>query len=97
MRPVRVTGVTGTSAVIPLDTYSTSQGSAAYETAAAGAQMQYTLDDVFNAAITPVWINLGAVLASAPIAVAIPYGARGVRATGMVPADVLTVSQQSIS
>lgn len=96
MRPVRVTGVTGTSPVIPLDVNSIAQGSAAYETAAAGAQMQVTYDDVFNAAITPVWINLGAVLASAPIAVVIPNGARGIRATGMIPADVLTVSQQSI-
>lgn len=95
MRPVRITGVTGTSAVIPLDTYTTSQGSAAYETAGAGAQMQVTYDDVYNPAITPVWLNLGAALASAPIAANIPYGARGLRATGMVPADVLVVSQQS--
>jgi hypothetical protein len=95
MRPVRVTGITGTSPVVPLDVYATSQGTAAYETAAAGAQMQVTYDDVFNAAITPVWINLGAVLASASIAVAIPYGARGIRATGMISADVLEVSQQS--
>lgn len=97
MRPVRVTGVTGTSPVVPLDVYSINQGSVAYETAAAGAQMQVTYDDVFNAAIAPVWINLGAVLASAPIAVAIPVGARGVRATGMVAADVMTISQQSIT
>lgn len=97
MRPVRQTGVTGTSQVVPLDVYCMQPASAVIETVAAGAQMQYTLDDVFNLAITPVWNNLGAAAAGAPVFAQAPAGARGLRCTTMVPADVLVVSQQSIT
>ena len=96
MRPIRITGVTGTSAVAPLDVYCTSPASVIIESVGAGEQMQYTFDDVFNAAITPVWVNLGAAVAGSAVSGQTPYGARGVRCTGMVPADVLNISQQSI-
>lgn len=97
MRPVRVTGVTGTSTVIPLDVYCISPALISLETTGSGAQLQFTIDDVFNAGITPTWTNAGAVSAGANIVSATPSGARGVRCTGMVPADVLVVSQQSIT
>jgi hypothetical protein len=97
MRPIRITGVTGTSVTVPLDVYCISPASVAIETAAAGAQLQYTLDDVFNPAITPAWFNLGAAAAAAPgVSAQAPSGARGVRCTGMIAADVLSVSQQSV-
>lgn len=97
MRPIRITGVTGTSQTVPLDVYCISPASVSIETAAAGAQLQYTTDDVFNAAITPVWFNLGAAAAAAPgVNAQAPAGARGVRCTGMISADVLSVSQQSL-
>jgi hypothetical protein len=95
MRPIRVTGVTGTSATVPLDVYCTSPASIVIESASNTAQVQYTLDDVFNAAITPAWINLVTANSTAAAAQA-PMGARGVRCTGMVSGDVLAVSQQSV-
>ena|ERR1700761_4373208 len=98
MRPVRVTNTTGTSVTVPLDVYCVSQASVAVETAGTAAQLQYTLDNVFDTTITPAWFNLGAVSTGAPgVSAQAPLGARGVRCTGMVPADVLTVSQQSIT
>lgn len=97
MRPIRITGVTGTSVTVPLDVYCVSPASAIIETTGTGEQLQYTLDDVFNSAITPQWINLGAAAAGASVTATAPSGARGVRCTGMVSADVLTVSQQSIT
>lgn len=97
MRPIRVTGVTGTSPPVPLDVYSISTAAVALETAAAGAQMQYTVDNVFDLTLTLVWFNLGAVAASVPLVAQAPIGARAIRCTGMIPADVLVVSQQSIT
>lgn len=98
MRPIRITGTTGTSVTVPLDVYCVSPASVAIETAAAGAQLQYTLDNVFDPTITPAWFNLGAAAAAAPgVAAQAPLGARGIRCTGMIPADVLSVSQQSIA
>jgi hypothetical protein len=96
MRPVRITGVTGTSVPVPLDVYAISTAAAAIETTGSAAQMQYTIDNVFDLTITPVWFNLGAVAAGAAVVAETPVGARAVRCTGMVPADVLVVSQQSI-
>ncbi len=96
MRPVRITGVTGTSVPVPLDVYAISQASAIIETAGTGEQMQYTLDNIFDTTITPQWINLGAAAAAANVTATAPVGTRAIRCTGMVPADVLTVSQQSI-
>lgn len=97
MRPVRITGVTGTSVTIPLDVYTIGPGAmVALETTGSGAQLQYTPDDVFNPAITPAWFNLGSASAAANVVAQTSPGARGIRCTGMVPADVLTVSQQGI-
>jgi hypothetical protein len=97
MRPIRITGITGTSPVIPLDTYCTSPATVSIESAAAGAQLQYTTDNVFDTAITPVWFNLGAAAAASPgVNAQAPSGARAVRCTGMISADFLSVSQQSI-
>lgn len=97
MRPVRVTGVTGTSAVIPLDVYSLAPGvQVALETSGTGAQMQYTPDNVFDSTITPVWFNLGSASAGANVIAQTSPGARAVRCTGMVSADTLVVSEQGI-
>lgn len=95
MRPIRVTGVTGTSVVVPLDVYTIGTANAILETGTPGTQqIQYTLDDVFNPAITPKWTNTTATGQNA--AVAIPSGARGVQCINMIPADTLVVSQQGI-
>ncbi len=96
MRPVRITGVTGTSVPVPLDVYDTSTASVAIETGAAGAQLQYTLDNVFDTTLTLKWENLGAAAAGADVVAQAPIGARAVRCTGMVAADTLVVSQQGL-
>lgn len=90
MRPVRVTGVTGTSAWVPLDTYAPAPASVTL-TGAGG--VEYTLDDPFAASPSPV----GKTLTLATGAAVAPMGARAVRGTGMAGADVLTVSQQGIT
>lgn len=97
MRPIRLTGITGTSVTVPLDVYCISPATVVIETTGTGEQLQYTADDVFNLAITPGWNNLGSAAAGSTVAAQSPPGARGVRCTGMVPADVLAVSQQSIT
>ena len=94
MRPVRITGVTGTSPIVPLDVYTIGTANAIVVTGGATAQLQYTLDDVFNTAITPTWTNTTGTGRNA--AQSIPSGARGVQCINMVNADVLTVSQQGI-
>jgi hypothetical protein len=96
MRPVRITGVTGTSVPVPLDTYALSPASVVIETTGTGEQLQFTTDNVFDTTITAQWQNLGAAAAAASVATVAPMGARAVRCTGMVPADVLSVSQQGI-
>lgn len=94
MRPVTITGVTGNSVAIPLDAYiSAGQALASFQTAGAPA-LQTTLDDVFNTDAANInWQNMDAP-ASGPYI--IPQGTRAIRGTGMVAADVLTVSQQGI-
>ncbi len=96
MRPIRVTGAVGNSVTVPLDVYTIGTSSAIVESGTPGTQqVQYTLDDVFNAAITPQWTNTpGGTGLNA--AVAIPSGARGVRAINLIAADTLVVSQQGI-
>lgn len=91
MRPVRITGVTGTSQWVPIDTYSPAQANARVSDAANG--IEYTLDNVFDPAITPVAIAAVLVAQGAIL----PQGTRAVRGTTMAPADVLTVSQQGIA
>jgi hypothetical protein len=90
MRSVRITGVTGTSAWVPIDTYSPAQCNA--RVSGAGNGIEFTLDNVFDTSIAPIviaatLIDQGAIL---------PQGARAVRGTTMAPADILTVSQQGI-
>lgn len=91
MRPVRLTGVTGTSLWVPLDTYSPARAGCASNQAALG--VEYTYDNVFDATPAPQVIA-GALTAGV---FAIPEGVRAIRGIGMVPADVLTVSQQGIA
>jgi len=90
MRPIRITGVTGTTVPVPLDVYTIGPQTAVRVT---GGTLQTTVDNVFDLDITPVW-------EAAPPAIAgihyIPAGIRAVRATGMTPSSVLVVSQQGI-
>lgn len=90
MRPVRVTGITGTSQWVPIDTYSPDRATALITGAGA---IEYTLDNVFDTSITPqvVVLTLVGGVGTAP------PGARALRGTGMAPADILTVSQQGIA
>jgi hypothetical protein len=92
MRPVRITGVVGTSPVVPLDTYSPTTGTLVTLTGAGTAQ--YTVDNVFDSSITPTWI---AAPAAVDGTIHIPPGTRGVRATGMAAPDILTVSEQALA
>lgn len=90
MRPVRITGVTGTSDWVPIDTYSPAKAGVASNQAALGIEV--TFDNVFDLSITPV------VIATALVGgvFELSSGVRAVRGIGMVPADVLVVSQQGI-
>jgi hypothetical protein len=92
MRSVRVTGVTGTSQAVPLDVYSPARAGAIFSTAGTPA-LECTFDNVFDTSLTLVW---DAVTADADGRYQIPEGARAVRGTGMVGADILIVSQQGI-
>lgn len=95
MRPIRQTGVVGTSAIVPLDVYTIGTANAILETGTPGTQqIQYTLDNVFDPTITPAWTNTATTGQNA--AVAIPSGARAVRCTNMIAADTLVVSQQGV-
>jgi hypothetical protein len=90
MRPVRITGVTGTSQWVPLDTYSPAQASVTSTVAALA--VEYTLDNVFDTSNVPLPI------ASALVGgfLLLPPGTRAVRGTGMAPGDGMVVSQQGI-
>lgn len=95
MRPIRVTGVTGVSVPVPLDVYSEGQQTVVDMQTAGAAVPQITADNVFDLSIVITW-------RAAPVKDAttglyfIPSGIRAVRGSGMVPADVLVVSQQGI-
>jgi hypothetical protein len=90
MRPVVITGVTGTSGWVPLDTYAPAPASVSSNQATLA--IQYTLDNVFDPAVTPQPVA-GALVANI---LQLPQGARAVRGTGMVGADRMIVSQQGI-
>jgi hypothetical protein len=90
MRPVVITGVTGTSQWVPIDTYA--PDTAAVSSNVAALTVEYTLDNVFDLSITPQPVA-GALVANI---LSLPRGARAVRGTGMVPANIMTVSQQGI-
>lgn len=90
MRPVRITGVTGTSLWVPLDTYSPAQ--AVVTSSVAALAIEWTADNVFDTAITPV--TVAAALAAGTFT--LPPGARAVRGTGMAAPDIMVVSQQGI-
>ena len=90
MRTVRITGVTGTSQWVPLDTYSPAQASVSSNVATLG--VEYTMDNVFDLSITPIPISsalVGGVLT-------LPPGTRAVRGLTMVGANIMVVSQQGI-
>lgn len=91
MRPVRITGVTGTSQWVPLDTYSPSPAVLTSDVAALG--VEWTADNVFDASVTPIPVATALVGGT----LTLPMGARAVRGTGMVAADDLVVSQQGIA
>lgn len=91
MRPVVITGVTGTSVWVPLDTYAPDTASVSSNQAALA--VEYTLDNVFDPAVTPQVV--AGVLAANILQ--LPKGARAVRGTGMVPADRMIVSQQGLA
>lgn len=91
MRPVVITGVTGTSQWVPLDTYSPAR--AGVSSNQATLAIEYTYDNVFDPAVTPQAIA-GALVANT---FTLPEGARAVRGTGLVPADRMIVSQQGIA
>lgn len=90
MRPIRVTGVTGTSNWVPLDVYSPFQASVQL-IGGAGA-VEYTLDNPFDSSVTPTGVSL---TLTATVGTP-PAGARAVRGTGMVSTDALMVSQKSM-
>jgi K+-sensing histidine kinase KdpD len=95
MRPIRVTGVTGTSAAVPLDVYAEGQQTVVdYQTAGAGVP-QVTADNVFDSTITPTWHAAPTKDATTGLYF-IPSGVRAVRMSGAVSADVMVVSQQGI-
>jgi hypothetical protein len=89
MRPIRVTGVVGTSPPVPLDVY-TNNGAAQVSLSGAGT-LQVTIDDVYTVA-APSWVAPAAAAVNGIFS--IPPGTRAVRATGMAAPDVLVVSQQ---
>lgn len=91
MRPVVITGVTGTSAWVPIDTYSPAR--AGVSSNQATLAVEYTYDNVFDLSVTPQVI--AGVLAGNTFT--LPEGARAVRGTGLVPADRMIVSQQGIA
>ncbi len=91
MRPVVITGVTGTSQWVPLDTYSPDTASVSSNQATLA--VEYTLDNVFDPTVTPQVV--AGVLAGNVLQ--LPRGARAVRGTGMVGADRMIVSQQGIA
>lgn len=91
MRPIRITGVTGTSVPVPLDVYS--EGSQTIVSLSGAGVLRQTIDNVFDPTITINWVAPAAAVNGL---YAIPAGIRAVSATGMSPADVLVVSQQGI-
>lgn len=103
MRPIRRTGITGTDVTIPLDAYCISPAAVCLETAGTTASVQITNDNVFDASITPAWqtviSNTSGAGATSNLnqVVTLPLGTRGVRGVGMASADVLAVSQQSVT
>lgn len=96
MRPIRSTGQVGNGVTIPLDVYNIQPASAIIESGTPTTQqLQYTLDDVFNSAIVPVWTNTTATGLNA--ALQLPAGARAVRGINLIAADTVVVSQSSIT
>lgn len=91
MRPIRVTGVTGTSQAVPLDVYATAPNDQVWFVTSGTPGLQVTLDNVFDSTVTPQWNSADAADATTKI-FQIPRGVRAVRGTGMVSADVLVVS-----
>lgn len=91
MRPVRITGVTGTSQWVPLDAYSPNVASVQSNQATLG--IQYTMDNVFDSTVTPQTSTAALVGGFYQL----PPGTRAVRGTGMVGSDSMTVSQQGLA
>lgn len=94
MRPVRITGVTGTSVPVPLDVYSTASKTLAYFGGSGTPGLEFTIDNVFDSSVVPKWFPL-AVDATLGVFV-LPQGTRAVRGTGMAPDDTLVISEQGL-
>lgn len=91
MRPVTITGVTGTSGWVPLDTYAPGQATVTSNVAALG--VEYTMSNVFDLSVTPLPIA-GALAAGVLV---LPPGTRAVRGLAMVGANQMVVSQQGLA
>lgn len=91
MRPVRITGVVGTSQWVPLDAYTPNRAVVTSSVAALG--IEWTADDVFNTGVTPTPVTAALTGGSFQL----PEGARAVRGTGMAAPDVMVVSQQGMA
>lgn len=94
MRPIQVTGVTGTSVPVPLDVYAPAGQAQVYLKSAAAPTIQVTLDNVFDSTVTPTWV--APAVATANTLITLPAGTRAVRGVGMITADILSVSQQGL-
>jgi len=94
MRPIRVTGVTGTSPPVILDVYAISPAMVVI-TGGAGP-IEITASNLFDTAVTPQWHAPPAPAFVVGTPYVLPLGTRAVRANGLVAGDILEVSQQSI-
>jgi hypothetical protein len=91
MRPIRLTGVVGTSVPVPLDAYAI--GATTIVNLTGAGTLQMTNDNVFDPALSIAWGATPAKDATTGL-YTIPAGIRAIRATGMAAPDVLVVSQQ---
>ena len=105
MRPSTVTqtGV-GASAAIPVDIYcpSSNKGIAVDITGTATASVQITMDDIFDPAVTPLWLdcgvpNLVGATADAQNTLATPCRAIRLNQTAGTGSSRMTVVQQSLA
>lgn len=93
MRPIRITGVTGNSVPVPLDAYAIGATTLVSFITAGAPTLQVTLDNVFDPSLTINWVA-NQTAANANGQYTIPAGTRAVRGQGMVPGDILVVTQQ---
>ena len=94
MRPIRVTGITGNSPIVPLDVYAEGPVAALMNMVGGVGVPQMTTDSPYDVAAGSItWANAPAAVNGV---VTIPAGIRAIRATGMAPTDVMVVSQPGL-